>query len=167
MDGRESEHHSCSTEIGLHSWWGNVTHTLTHKLLLRTWIFARQTVCNTVINFNATGWVEQHHRGAWQPKIDGKMVDYLIDKIEAKPTSMIKELWDQKWVDMQDKPVLSHQAISRKLDGFLYMLKSHQKWRWRGGSLLTGWWEAYKSIKCSLMNIYGLKKMRVLWLLIR
>ena len=82
---------------------------------------ARQTARNIAVHFNTTGRVERRPRGgARQPKIDGEMVDYLIGKIEAKPTSTLQ---DQMQVDMQNKPAVSHQAISKKLDGLLYTVK--------------------------------------------
>ena len=82
---------------------------------------ARQTARNIIVNFNLHGRVNRQLRGgARRQKIDAEMVDYLVAKIQVKPTSTLKELKEQMKVDLPNKPVVTHQAISKKLDGLLY-----------------------------------------------
>ena len=52
------------------------------------------------------------------------MTAYLLRKIEAKPTSTLKELQEQMRLEMPNKLPVSYQGISKKLDGLFYTLKN-------------------------------------------
>ena len=85
---------------------------------------ARQTARNIIVNFCKDGRVERRPTGGRRnQKIDDEMIQYLIAKIESKPTSTLNELKQQMRVDLPNKPHVSHQAISKKLDGLLYTVK--------------------------------------------
>lgn len=85
---------------------------------------ARQTARNIIIRYEQRGNVHLRVRGgARNRKIDGEMTDYWIDKIEKKPTITLKELNDRVRIDLPDKPHVSHQAVSKAIDGRLYTVK--------------------------------------------
>ena len=52
------------------------------------------------------------------------MVVYLLAKIAAKPTSTLEELQEQMAIDLPSKLRVTHQAISKRLDGLFITLKN-------------------------------------------
>ena len=95
-----------------------------YQAVARALGIARQTARNIIVNFSMDGRVERLPRGGsrWK-KINEEMVAYLRSKIEAKPTSTLRELQEQMRTDLPTKPSVSYQAISKKLDGLFYTLK--------------------------------------------
>lgn len=98
---------------------------LDYQAVARTLNISRQTARNIIVNFNMERRVERLPRGgSRRKKIDEEMTAYLLSKIEAKPTSTLKELQEQMRIDLPNKSPVSHQAISKKLDGLFYTLKN-------------------------------------------
>ena len=67
--------------------------------------------------------VRQPRGGTQHQKIDAEMMDYLVGKIEVKPNSTLKELHEQMKVNLPNKPTVTYQAISKKLDGLFFTVK--------------------------------------------
>ena len=61
---------------------------------------AQQTASNIAINGR-------------DQKIDAKTIDYLVGKIEVKPTSTVKELQEQMRVDLPNKPTVTTESSAK------------------------------------------------------
>ncbi len=104
-----------------------------YQILAEQLRIPHQTARNIVIKFRQTGQADAQARGGVRRiKIDVEMVEVLLAKLSIKPTVTLKELQELLTVEMPDKPHVSTQAISQKLDGLFYSLKNvrHVPMQW-------------------------------------
>ncbi len=84
----------------------------------------RQSARNIIVKFRRNGEVVQRPRGgARRIKMDQQMIEFCVAQIEAKPTITLKEINENLRTDLQDKPYVTQQCISKKLDGLFYTIK--------------------------------------------
>ena len=85
---------------------------------------ARQTARDIVAVYERTGRVERLPRGGRRRiKTDDEMMEFLVAQVEEKPTVTLRELNQKMRVQLDGKPHVSEQAISKRLDGLLYTVK--------------------------------------------
>ena len=56
-------------------------------------------------------------------KIDDEMIEFFVAQVEEKPTVTLRELNQTNRVQLDGKPHVSEQAISKRLDGLLFTVK--------------------------------------------
>lgn len=92
--------------------------------LAETLNIKRQTARGIILKYRRTGEVQPGQRGGNRPKkTDQEMVDFLLRLIEEKPTVTLHEMNARLRIQFPDKPQVSHQTISRSLDGEVITVK--------------------------------------------
>ena len=84
----------------------------------------RQSARSIILKYRRTGEAGRRKRGGNRPqKIDDEMLSFMVNLIEQKPTITLKEIQSRMIIELPDKPPVTHQTISNKLDGVLYSVK--------------------------------------------
>ena len=84
----------------------------------------RQTARNIIVKFRRTGQIKKQPRGGnRRPKIDNEMLNFVMQAIERKPTITLKEMNEKLRIELPDKPHVSYQSLSSRLDGAMYTIK--------------------------------------------
>ena len=55
-------------------------------------------------------------------KIDDEMLNLMVNLIEQKPTITLNEIQSRMITELPNKPRVTHQTISKKLDGIMNVL---------------------------------------------
>lgn len=84
----------------------------------------RQSARNVVVNFQRNGLVVKKQQGGRHyNKIDEAMLNFIIKLIENKPTVTLQEMCGHLSSQMPQKPRITPQALSKRLDGKMITLK--------------------------------------------
>jgi transposase len=87
----------------------------------------RQTARSIIVSYRQHNTVQRRPQGGHRYcKIDDEMLQFFADLIEQKPTSTLKEMVEQSRLLLPNKPQITTQALSKRLDGIFYTTKTVQ-----------------------------------------